>query len=116
MCVKSLQSCLTLRILMDCSLLGSSVHGMFQARILEWVTMPSSRESSPTQGSKPRLLGLLSWQAGSLPLAPPGEPPPLRFSHNLGSSFPSVAFYVFSFILLTVILHEIEICTNLVHS
>ena len=30
------QSCLTLRDLMDCSLLGSSVHGIFQARVLEW--------------------------------------------------------------------------------
>ena len=31
---------------MDCSPPGSSVHGIFQARILEWVAMPSSRESS----------------------------------------------------------------------
>ena len=28
--------CLTLSDLMDCSLLGSSVHGIFQARVLEW--------------------------------------------------------------------------------
>ena len=33
---KSLQSCLTLSDLMDCSLPGSSVHGIFQARVLEW--------------------------------------------------------------------------------
>ena len=32
----SLQSCLTLRDLMDCSPAGSSVHGIFQARVLEW--------------------------------------------------------------------------------
>ena len=31
---------------MDCSLPGSSVHGIFQARILEWVAMSSSRASS----------------------------------------------------------------------
>ena len=31
---------------MDCSLPGSSVHGILQARILEWVAMPSSRGSS----------------------------------------------------------------------
>jgi len=31
---------------MDCSLPGSSLHGIFQARILEWVAMPSSREAS----------------------------------------------------------------------
>ena len=31
---------------MDCSLPGSSVHGIFQARILEWVAIPLSRASS----------------------------------------------------------------------
>ena len=31
---------------MDCNLSGSSVHGILQARILEWVAMPSSRGSS----------------------------------------------------------------------
>ena len=31
---------------MDCSLPGSSVHGILQARVLEWVAMPSSRVSS----------------------------------------------------------------------
>ena len=31
---------------MDCSLSGSSAHEIFQARILEWVAMPSFRESS----------------------------------------------------------------------
>ena len=30
------QSCLTLSYPMDCSLTGSSVHGIFQARVLEW--------------------------------------------------------------------------------
>ena len=30
------QSCLTLNNLMDCSLPGSSIHGIFQARVLEW--------------------------------------------------------------------------------
>ena len=43
---KSLQSCLTLCDPMDCSPLGSSVHRILQARILEWVAMPSSRGSS----------------------------------------------------------------------
>ena len=33
---KSLQSCPTLRDPMDCSLSGSSAHGIFQARVLEW--------------------------------------------------------------------------------
>ena len=38
---KSLQPCLTLCNPMDCSLSGFSVHGILQARILEWVAMPS---------------------------------------------------------------------------
>ena len=33
---KSLQLCLTLSDPMDCSLPGSSIHGIFQARVLEW--------------------------------------------------------------------------------
>ena len=40
------QSCLTLCKSMDCSLPGSSVHGILQARILQWVFIPFSRESS----------------------------------------------------------------------
>ena len=43
---QSLQSCLTLWDPMDCSPSGSSVHGIFQAKIPEWVAMPSSRRSS----------------------------------------------------------------------
>jgi len=40
------QSCLTLYNPMDCSPPGSSVHGILQARILEWVAIPFSRGSS----------------------------------------------------------------------
>ena len=40
------QSCLTLCDPMDCSLLGFSVHGIFQARVLEWVAISFSRGSS----------------------------------------------------------------------
>ena len=40
------QSCLTLCDRMDCNLSGSSVHGILQARIPEWVDVPSFRGSS----------------------------------------------------------------------
>ena len=40
---KSLQSCLTPRDPMDCSPPGSSVHGIFQARVLEWVAIAFSK-------------------------------------------------------------------------
>ena len=40
------QSCPTLCDPMDCSLPGSSLHGILPARVLEWVAISSSRESS----------------------------------------------------------------------
>ena len=46
---KSLQSCLTLWDPTDCIPPGSSVHGILQARILEWVAMLSSRASSQSR-------------------------------------------------------------------
>ena len=39
------QSCPTLRDPMDCSLPGSSVHGIFQARVLEWIAIAFSVRS-----------------------------------------------------------------------
>ena len=63
-CAKSLQLCPSLCNPVDCSLPGSSVHGILQARILEWGAMSSSRGSN---------LCLLHWQAGSLSLASPGH-------------------------------------------
>ena len=73
MTAKLFQSCPSLCDTMDCSPQGSSVHGILQARILEWVAMPSSRGSSlPRHWT--RLLCALHWQAGSLPLVPPGKP------------------------------------------
>ena len=47
---------------------GPSVHGILQVRMLEWVAMPSSRESSQPKGSNPCLLCLLHWKDDSLPL------------------------------------------------
>ena len=45
-CAKLLWSCQILCESMDCNPPGSSVHGILQARILEWIAMPSSRGSS----------------------------------------------------------------------
>ena len=39
---EGIQSCLTLQDPMDCSLPGTSVHGIFQARVLEWVAIAFS--------------------------------------------------------------------------
>ena len=54
-CVLISQSCLTLYDSMNCSLPGSPVHGILQARILEWVTIPVSRGSSQPRGLNPGL-------------------------------------------------------------
>ena len=61
--VLSLQSCPTLCNPMDCSPPGSSARGILQARILEWVAVPSSRGYSldpgigPTSVKSPTLAG-----------------------------------------------------------
>ena len=55
---------------MDCSPPGSSVHGILEATILEWVAVPSP-EDLPNPGIKPRSPALL---ADSLLSEPPGKP------------------------------------------
>ena len=72
---KSLPSCPTVCNPMGCSLPGSSVQGILQARILEWVAISFSRRSSWSRGQSCLSLCLLHWQADSLPLAPPGREP-----------------------------------------
>ena len=54
-CAKSFHSCLTLWDPMNCSPSGSSVHVILQARMLEWVAMPSSRDL-PDPGIEPASL------------------------------------------------------------
>ena len=63
------QLCPTLCDPMDSSPPGSSVHGILQARMLEWVVTSFSRDL-PNPGIKPRSPAL---QAGSLPSEPPGK-------------------------------------------
>ena len=54
---------------MDCSLPGSSVHGIFQARVLEWVAISFSRDL-PDPGIKP---GSPALQTDVLLSEPPGK-------------------------------------------
>ena len=46
------QLCLTLSDPMDCSLPGSAVHGIFQARVLEWVAIAFPKKQKQTQTNK----------------------------------------------------------------
>ena len=55
---------------MDCSLSGSSVHGIFQARVLEWIANPSPGDL-PDPGIEP---GSPTLQADALLSEPPGKP------------------------------------------
>ena len=89
---KLLQSCPTLWDLMDCSPPHSSVHGILQARILEWAAMPlpgdlPDPDIEPTSLVSPSLAGRFftisaSWEA------PPREEPAVF--PQCDRSFPSV--------------------------
>ena len=73
-CAKSLQLCLTLCDPMDYSLPGSSVRVILQARILEWVAMPSSRGSSqPRDRTRVSCVSCTGRQVIYLLLLPPGK-------------------------------------------
>ena len=69
-CAVLSQSCLTVCDPMDYSLPDSSVHGILQTRILEWVPCPPPGELN-NPGIEPESCTL---HAGSLPYEPPGKP------------------------------------------
>ena len=67
--------------LMDCSPPGSSVHGISQARVLEWVDTPSSRKSSwPRDGTRASCVSCIAggllylWTTGGSPVSPLTRP------------------------------------------
>ena len=65
------QSCPTLCDRIDCNPPGSSVHGILQARLLEWIAIPFPPGDLPDPGIKTESPAL---QADSLPFEPPGKP------------------------------------------
>ena len=69
-CMLAAQSCLTACDPMDCSPPGSSIHGIFQVRILEWLAISFSRDL-PHPGIE---LASPTLQADSLPTEPQGKP------------------------------------------
>ena len=72
-CAKQLQSCPTLCDPMDCSLPSSFVHGILQAKILEWIAVPSPGDL-PNLGIEPASLISPALAGSSLSLALPGKP------------------------------------------
>ena len=102
MCVLAAQSCLILGDSMNCSPPGSTVHRIFQARILEWIAMPFSRESSPSR-IKSRSAAL---QTDSLPSEPPGKPWSL---HNDHCYYQGTYFSMFPFLKNVIFFHAFSI-------
>ena len=77
----SLQSCPTLCNPMDCSLPGSSVHGILQVRILEWLAISFSRGASqPRDGN---CISCISFTAGGFFTAEPPGKPIINYSHQV---------------------------------
>ena len=81
------QSCLTLHNPMDCSLPGSSIHGIFQARVLEWGAIAFSEDQMGSILITP--IQILQWAAGCVWATPqPGNltyPLPLNPLIHLGA-------------------------------
>ena len=80
-CMLVVQSCPTLCNPMDCSLPGSSVHGILQARILEWVAMPFSRGSSPLRDQTHAFYIFCIAGRFFFTAEPPGKCP-LQYTHS----------------------------------
>ena len=85
-CVHSVaQSCLTLCGFVDCSLLGSSVLGILQARLPGWVTVPYSRDL-PDSGIEPTSPALAGGFFTTEPLGKPST------STSSSSKFKNISF------------------------
>ena len=84
-CANSLQSCPTLCTPMNCTPLGTFVHGILQARMLEWVAMPSSRGSS--QSRDRTHISYVSWIGRQV----------LYHKHHLGSPLLLIQIYYLGF-------------------
>ena len=81
---QSLQSCLTSCDPVDYSPRGSSVHGILQERVLEWVAMPSSGDIEPRS----------ALQVESLPLSHWGSPNGLLLGHKKTEIMPFAATWM----------------------
>ena len=92
---------------MDCSPPGSSVHGILQSRILEWLAMPSSRGSSQSM-VRTHVSCLLHWQKGSLPRVPPGRPL-LSWQRIITVAL----FFLFSYWSIMPVLTSFHLCMGL---
>ena len=105
MCAKSFQSCLTLCDLIDYSPLGSSVHGIRQARMLEWVAMSSFRGFSQPRDGTCIFCGSCT-AGGFLTLSHQGSP--VYFIRAIKHVY--VLIPIFQFIEPSLFLHLVYLC------
>ena len=70
------QSCLTLRDPIDCSLPGSSIHGIFQARVMEWVAIAFSLNCTAAAAAAAKSLQPCPTLCDPIDGSPPGSPIP----------------------------------------
>ena len=86
--VVDLLSCVRLCDPMDCSLSGSSIHGIFQGRVLEWIAISFSRD-------------LPTLQADSLLSEPPGKPVTslMTFEFTVSNTYLSIylSIYIYTY-------------------
>ena len=104
------QSCLSLCDLLDCSPPGSSVQGILQARVLEWVAISSSKRSS-----QPRVQTHISCIAGGFfTVEPPEKLPCFNAGSFNPSEFGESAFthYYFVPLLVTSLLFLYHLCKS----
>ena len=78
---------------MNCSPPGFSVHGISQARILEWVAISYSRGFFLTQGTQGWNPHFLHWQTDSLPLTPWNPNIPIYICRCLTGTFLIISHY-----------------------
>ena len=95
------QSCLALCNFMNSSLPGFSVHGIFQARKLEWIAISYSREFSQS-GIEPTSIVSPALAGGFFTMEPPGK----RFRSSLlmrmlGENYRKVQLIAWNFLVIT---------------
>ena len=102
------QSCPILCDPMDSSLPGSAVHGIFQARILEWGAISFFRGIFPTRGSNP---GLLHCRQTLYHLSHQGSLLPWLFPSSR-SFLISLLLYIYAYIIFHIVFHYSKLLTT----
>ena len=94
------QLCLTLRNPTRCSLPGFSVHGIFQARILEWAAIPYPGDLLDP-GIKPVPPAFPALAGGFFTTEPPGKPCSFHTTYHITVIYPLDCSSLFFFLLIS---------------